>query len=370
MNDNSIKNIFRGNINESEIKEIKVDKKFEEFKKKFEKKLIEFGQYIEKEQFEELIPENVRLYMTQNDFQIPDNIKINDNTYEMKPIKFRNDSIYAGHWNDKIVMDGLGKYFIKDGNLFIEGIWEDGRSTYGRIYYPNNNIYEGYIKNSNCEGKGKLIYESGDVYEGDFKEGDIEGYGKFTFSDKTTYEGQFSKGNLNGQGIMKWANGITYEGNFTSGVLNNKGRITGIDGEQYEGDFLNNYFNGKGKYIFEDGSTYEGDYESGLRNGKGIYKKKDEFSYEGSWANDYPHGFGTYTFGSVRVKGIWRNGINAEISKLEGCEMNEFNHKILNFKIPESNLIPDRLPNLTNVNSYKNFATSNIPSYLNSREEV
>ena len=167
---------------------------------------------------------------------------------------------------------------------------------------------------------------------------------------------------------MQWPNGIIYDGYFSKGILNNQGKLKGNGQEQYEGNFQNNFFNGKGKYTFEDGSTYEGDFESGLRNGKGIYTKKDAFSYEGSWANDYAHGWGTYTFGSVTVKGIWRNGINAEISKIEGCQSNEFNHDILNFKIPETNLKVERLSNLISGNNIKNFTSSNNPSYLTSKE--
>ena len=353
------------NINEEQLKE---DYKFKAFKNKFETVLPNFGQYIDKEQFNENIPENARSYMDQNEFQLPDNLHINENIYEMQPIKFKNDNLYEGYWNENIIMDGLGKYYIADGNLFIEGVWDNGRSIYGRIYYPNNNIYEGFINNSNCEGKGKLIYDTGEIYEGDFSNGELDGEGKLTFTDKTIYEGQFSKGEINGKGIMKWPNGIIYDGYFSKGTLNYQGKLIGNGQEQYEGNFQNNFFSGKGKYTFEDGSTYEGDFESGLRNGKGIYIKKDEFSYEGSWANDYAHGFGTYSFGSVNVKGIWRNGYNAEITKVEGCEINDFNHEILNFKIPAINLKTENLTNLMNGNNIKNFASSNNPSYLNSKE--
>ena len=353
------------NINEEQLKE---DYKFKAFKNKFETVLPNFGQYIDKEQFNENIPENARSYMDQNEFQLPDNLHINENIYEMQPIKFKNDNLYEGYWNENIIMDGLGKYYIADGNLFIEGVWDNGRSIYGRIYYPNNNIYEGFINNSNCEGKGKLIYDTGEIYEGDFSNGELDGEGKLTFADKTIYEGQFSKGEINGKGIMKWPNGIIYDGYFSKGTLNYQGKLIGNGQEQYEGNFQNNFFSGKGKYTFEDGSTYEGDFESGLRNGKGIYIKKDEFSYEGSWANDYAHGFGTYSFGSVNVKGIWRNGYNAEITKVEGCEINDFNHEILNFKIPAINLKTESLTNLMTGNNIKNFASSNNPSYLNSKE--
>ena len=367
--ENNILNYTNNNIDNIIEAEPKIDNKFQEFKNRFETNLPNFGNYIKKEQFNEIIPENVRLYMTNNEFKLPNNIKINENIYEMPPIQFKNkENIYQGYWNENIIMDGLGKYHIKEGNLFIEGVWDNGKAIYGRIYYPNNNIYEGYINNSNCDGKGKILYNTGEIYEGDFINGEIDGDGKFTFKDKTIYEGQFSKGELNGKGIMKWPNGIVYIGYFFGGAFKGEGILEGNGGEKYEGNFLNNYFSGKGKYTFDDGSTYEGDFESGLRNGKGIYNKKDSFSYEGSWANDYAHGFGTFSFGSVNVKGIWRNAYNAEITLVEGCNINEFNHKILNFKIPEINLKTEKLSNLMNANNIKNFSSSTNPSYLNSKE--
>ena len=353
------------NIKETKLKE---NNSYQEFIKKFEKKLPGFGEYIDKEEFNKNIPENALQFMAQNEFKFPDDIRLNENIFQMNPVKFKNDNIYEGSWNENIIMDGIGKYYIKEGNIFIEGIWDNGKSIYGRIYYPNNNIYEGYINNSNCHGKGKIFFNTGEIYEGDFNDGEIDGNGKFTFADKTTYEGEFNKGEFNGNGIIKWPTGIIYEGEFSKNVLNNHGKLIGKDGEQYEGNFENNYFNGKGKYTFDDGSTYEGEFESGLRNGKGIYIKKDDFSYEGSWANDYPHGFGTFILGDINIKGIWRNGFNADITKIEGCLIDEFNHDKLNFKIPEVNLKTEKLSNLSNMNNIKNFTSSNNPSYLNSRE--
>ena len=364
---NNVNNDNNNNNNKIE-EEISEPNKNDIFKKKFETKLVEFGEYITQEQFNEKIPESILTYMSKNQFEIPNDININNELYEMNPIKFKNGNIYQGSWNENIVMDGFGKYYIEAGKIFIEGIWDNGKSIYGRIYYPNNNIYEGHINNSTCHGKGKILFESGDTYKGDFVDGEIEGEGIFTFSDKTTYEGKFVKGDFNGHGIMKWPFGTTYEGEFNGAYLNNYGKLYDNNGEVYEGNFKNNYYNGKGKYTFNDGSIYEGDFELGLRNGKGIYTKKDEFSFEGSWANDYPHGFGTYTSGDIQIKGIWRNGINAEISKFEGGKIDEFNRDLLNFKIPDINLIPERLPNLNKATNFRNFGYSNYPSYLNSKD--
>ena len=343
-------------FNENLESNLSINDKWYEFQKNFEAKLPELGEYISKEQFREKIPKKVLSYMNKNEFKIPDDINTNKEVYLMNPIKFKNDDIYEGNWNKNIIKDGKGLYYKKNEKIFIEGIWDEGVLIYGRIYYPNNDIYEGYISDFNSHGKGKLIYDNGDIYEGDFVNGEMEGKGKIIFKDNTIYEGNFSKSKINGYGIMKWIAdkiSITYEGEFSEALLNNYGKLTNNDGEQYEGNFKNNFFNGKGKYTFEDGSTYEGDFESGIRSGKGIYNKKDEFNYDGSWADDYPHGTGTFTKGNIIIKGTWCHSENAEISSIEGAQTNDFNKDILNFNIPNINLIPDRLPHLGKVKNNK-----------------
>ena len=344
--------------NENLDKNINTSEKWYEFKKNFEIKLPELGEYISKEPFYEKIPKKAFSFMNKNEFTCPDDIIINKEIYLMNPIKLKNGNIYEGNWNKNYKMEGKGKYYKENEKIFIEGIWAEGVLIYGRIYYPNENICEGYIKNSKWNGKGKLIYNTGDIYEGDFINGEMEGKGKLTFIDNTIYEGNFSKGKYNGYGTMKWivdTISITYEGEFSEACLNNNGKLINNDGEKYEGNFKDNFFNGKGKYTFEDGSTYEGDFDSGKRNGKGIYDKKDEFNYDGSWADDYAHGTGTFTKGNIIIKGTWANGENVDISSIEGAQINDFNNDILNFKIPNINLIPDRLPHLGKIRNNKKF---------------
>ena len=151
------KNPFKSNIisdineinsfNNKIVEEIPEYNKYDIFKQKFESKLPEFGEYISHENFYEKLPMNARSDLSKNKFQIPNDININNELYQMKPIKFKNDNIYWGNWNENIIMDGEGKYYIEAGKIFIQGVWDNGKSIYGRIYYPSNNIYEGYINN-------------------------------------------------------------------------------------------------------------------------------------------------------------------------------------------------------------------------------
>ena len=345
-------------------------KNYNNFTKKFEANLHTFGDYCDINDLKQKIPQIANNYMIENVLSIPENILINRNTFEMKPIKFENGNIYCGNWNEKYKMDGLGQYYLKEGNLFIEGIWDDGKLIYGRIFYSNDNIYEGQIKDSNYNGKGKLLFNNGEIYEGDFLNGSITGSGVFTFSDGTIYEGEFIQGVFKGHGIMKWINGIFFEGEFNGIFLSNYGKLIGDNGEKYEGNFYYNYFHGKGIYTFIDNSTYEGEFEFGLRSGKGIYKKKDEFIFEGEWANDVPHGFGKYYYNNYIIKGVWRNGINVEIISFEKGNSTLFNKFQLNFEIKSFNLLPHMLPNLEKMDSkIKKFDTEITLNYLNTFSE-
>ena len=40
---------------------------------------------------------------------------------------------------------------------------------YGRIYYPNGDIYYGNFKNDEKEGDGCYVYCNGDQYKGEYK---------------------------------------------------------------------------------------------------------------------------------------------------------------------------------------------------------
>lgn len=310
----------------------------------FESNVPDFKEIMDDEnKFNELIPKRIQKYMTENKFQIPENININTNVIEIKPIKFLDENIYQGTWNEKYSKDGKGKYYMKAEQKFIEGIWENNKLIYGRIFFSNNDIYEGYIKNFNFDGKGKMLYgKSGDNYEGEFSEGKRQGDGKYIFSDKTTYKGKFDNNKFKGKGKMNWPSmNRKYEGEFSDGCFNNQGKLVGNNGEQYEGNFKNSYYDGQGKYTFNDGSTYEGSFSLNLRHGNGIFiKKNNEFRFEGKWENDYAHGKGTFIIGDTTIKGEWRNG------EFEGQLNNDFNKDILNFKIPLINLIPDRLPHM------------------------
>ena len=267
-----------------------------------ESRLLQFGDFLEDRQYNEKIPEQIQNFITENKFSSPNNLNINENIYLIRPLLLNNGNIYKGNWNENIQKHGYGEYYIEKEKKFIEGIWYNDRITYGRIFYSNNDLYEGFIDNFLPNGKGIIIFSSGNKYKGDFKEGKREGTGKYIFSDKTIYNGKFKNNKFDGKGILEWTNNIKYEGEFSEGYLNNEGKLADNEGEKYEGNFKNNCFEGKGKYTFEDGSTYEGSFSSNYRFGKGVFiKSNDEFMFEGNWVNDYPNGSGTFTKGNTTI---------------------------------------------------------------------
>lgn len=364
----------KNNDNQKIIKKshtlINNNNKYNIFLQKFESNLPKLGNYFDQNKYKEIIPEIANEYITDNPIKKPEHIILNQNIYEIKPIQFENGNIYKGYWNENYQMDGFGQYYIQDGNVFTDGIWDNGKLVYGRIFYSNNNIYDGEMNNSNYHGKGKLIFNNKEEYEGDFLDGEITGHGIFTFSDGTIYEGEFEKGQFIGHGIMKWNNNtIQYEGDFNGAILTDYGKLIGENGEKYEGYFYNNYFNGKGIYTYSDGSIYDGEFEFGLKNGKGNYTKKDEFKYEGDWANNLAHGIGSFYYKEYIVIGIWRNGINVEISDFEKGDRNNFDTNILNFETEAFSLLPHKLPNLERLDSIEKFGAEASLSYLNSLNE-
>ena len=316
-------------------------------KEAFKEKLLEYGDYITQNNFNELISKEIQNYMNENPLKINSENLNKDNVFEIEPIKFKNGNIYQGFWNQEFKMDGRGKYYLEQDKVFAEGNWDDGDLIYGRVFLPNGDIYEGEIKNSQFHGKGKLKTNNY-LYEGDFLNGEKTGNGKIIFSDETIYDGNLINGEFKGNGHMTWKNGYEYDGEFDGPLLNGKGKLKCPEGDYYEGDFENNLFHGKGKYHFgENKSEYDGEFQYGIKKGKGIYIT-DQYTYDGYWDNDLPCGIGKLinTNNNVVLKSTWRYGIIVEEPKfLQGSD-EDFKKIDLNIKPKEMILNTKDLPHL------------------------
>ena len=322
--------------------------------------------YIKENEFISAIPEQYQNKL-EEDLIIPSDLKENT-TYEVEPVKFKNGNIFKGKWNLENKMEGNGIYYLSNDNVLVKGFWEKGELKYGKIYFPDNAIYEGYIKNSNYNGKGKLIYPDGKVYEGIFDNG-VFINGKVKLND-SEFEGELENERFK-KGKRSWNNGYIYEGEFNGDILQGKGKLIGPDnGDIYEGDFDNNLFHGKGKYIYSKSQNeYEGEFQQGIMKGKGKYTVKDQYIYEGDWDNNLPHGIGkisnienTYIF-----KSAFRYGKMVDEPTYEKGQIEDLNFNLDELVIEHEEMKLNE--HLKSLNIFESQATQykleNPPSFLN-----
>lgn len=334
-----------------------------------ENNLQTFGQYYPSD-ISTLISKPIQDYIDENPIQIDEQYCKDLNGQDVKPIEFKNGNVYQGGWNKTLRMEGQGKYFIKDNNIYVEGIWKNGDLLYARIFISSEDsfdIYQGEIKDSNFNGKGKYIESNGKIYEGDFINGEKNGTGKINYKDGTIYEGQVEKGELKGEGKMIWTNGYEYIGGFDGNKLEGKGKLKGPNNETYEGDFSNNLFSGKGIYTFENGNVYEGQFEYGIKKGKGIYKSLNIFEYDGDWDNDQPCGIGKLSSWNKNgiIKSSWRYGKIMEEPCYEKGTQNDFEGINFNIVIDEMKLNIKDLSNLVNSEiQTTQYRPGSEPSFL------
>ena len=342
----------------SQVSSREQNEKLKHVKKNFQQKLSQIGSIIPENDFKNLINKEINNYMENNRIDFKKKIPQNISTFESEPIKFKNNNIYYGNWNDNYQMEGYGIYYLNENKVLTEGVWIKGDIIYGRIFLTNGDIYIGDMKNSLPDGKGKYIFANKDIYEGDFKKGDMTGKGIFTFcSGGAKYEGDIEKGYFNGKGKMIWNNGIEYSGEFLDSYLNGNGTITNnIQNEKYHGMFEKNEFNGKGIYYYRNGDIYDGNFEYGVKSGYGKYTRNDKVEFEGFWNDDLPNGNGELIFQGNNLKGYFRNGVFIENSE------NEENRDI--FKDINKDIKPDKISIFPNSLPHLAIADSNASQYI------
>ena len=312
---------------------------------------IALGTYLDISEYKKIINEQILNYIKTHRLNYQEYFPSTINTYKSNPIKCPNGNIYYGNWNSEGEMEGYGIYFIKDKNITTEGVWKKGNIIYGRIFFPNYDIYEGYMKNSSPHGKGTITFMNKEIYKGDFVNGEMTGKGTFIFKDKSSYSGSIKEGIFNGEGSMKWIDGTEYHGNFLDSTLNGKGKIFNDNlKEKYDGNFYKNEFDGYGIYYYKNGDIYVGNFENGLKEGKGKYKRNDNVEFDANWDNDLLNGKGIITFNTDKLEGFWRNGniIRKEIIK---GTIDVFRELDLNLKPIKRSLNPSSLQYLNNYDN-------------------
>ena len=308
--------------------------------------------------------ENIINYIKTHKLNYQEYLPSNLNTYKTNPIEFSNGNVYSGNWNLNGEIEGYGIYLIKNKNVITEGIWLKGSIIYGRIFFPNGNIYEGDIRNSVPHGNGMIIFTNQEIYKGDFENGEMTGKGTFIYSDKSYYSGKIKNGVFEGKGSIKWNNGTEYHGNFVNSVLSGKGKMYNNNtGEKYVGYFDKNEFHGEGVYTYRNGDIYEGYFEYGNRKGRGKYKRNDKVEFDCIWVDDLPNGNGEVTYNNNKIKGFWRNGIIIRQKGISNGNMEFVNDIDINIKPCKGSLCPNSLPHL----AINDIVTS---QYINGTEEM
>lgn len=346
---------------ETKLKNNNEAKSDEEIFIKSIEKTSSLGTYIHISDYKKVLNQNILKYIETHKLNYHEYFNFSpSNIFKANPIQFQNGNIYYGNWNENGEMEGYGIYYIKNKDVITEGIWKKGNNIFGRIFFPNGDIYEGDIKNSLPHGVGTMEMISGERYKGDFVNGNMTGRGTYIFQDKSYYCGEIENGIFNGEGSMKWNNEIEYHGNFVNSSLSGKGKMyNNIMGDKYIGNFNNNEFNGIGTYYYQNGDIYEGNYEYGKKEGKGIYKRNDHIEFDLIWNDDLPNGTGFAIFDKNKIKALWRNGNILDIELIEG-NIDIFREINLNVKPNKGILNTSSLPHLAiNDNEISQFTVRN-----------
>lgn len=319
-----------------------------QFYRTFNEKLPDIGSYSSITDVSMVLSDRTKEIVLENPFDTSKVSTANTRVYQTKPIRFKNGNIYEGNWNEEIQMEGYGKLFLKEDNVYVEGFWKKGVLNYGRICFPNGDVYEGMIDNSLFHGKGAMYYNDGSIYKGAFINGERNGYGVLTLSDGCRYQGEFFNDLFNGQGEFQWNNGYKYVGNFEDSMLSGIGMLTDSENKStYEGEFYKNKFHGNGVFTFgKTGSVYKGRYEQGLKKGNGEFIKKDGTLYKGGFDGDRMHACGEIIRGNTTIKGCWRNGelVDNPILLINSIVTNKKIDKAqLDFEIEKEDLSTDSL---------------------------
>ena len=295
-----------------------LEEKKELFKKEIENQLLsdELGTFISEEELKKHLDEvhNQSTLSIQSIDKYQEEFKY---SLELPPFKFKDGSIYSGHWNSNGKKEGYGVNIGANGSLY-KGYWlNDKIHKYGVFSDGHGNKYKGALKNGLAEGEGELIVNNNadsDTnctirYKGNFKNDIQDGYGREeNQEDNTVYEGEFKDGVKCGKGKLTYNDGTVYEGEFSDNVIHGKGVMKFANGREYEGEFKEGTMNGKGVFKWEDGCKYVGEYLNGQKHGHGVFYWSDNQYYDGMWMNGKQHGDGSYYLDSKKLSGHFRFG--------------------------------------------------------------
>ena len=225
-------------------------------------------------------------------------------------IYFRNNVIYTGGIKNGMLEskanddNDLCTIQFSDGTKYEGEIHENHLIGKGEFSFPSGASYKGDIKNGLRHGYGVYTSPEGVSYEGDWEKGLKHGHGKM-IKPSMTYEGDWKNGAIHGKGILRWENGNVYSGGFKANLIHGDGFMIWNDlFEKYVGEWNNNLQEGHGIHMWYEPkgeikslrNRYIGEWINGIRNGYGVYIYSNGSWYEGMWENNCKEGFGIFTF--------------------------------------------------------------------------
>lgn len=245
---------------------------------------------------------------------------------------------YEGNFQDIYFFEPDYKALFKDDETY-------------KVTYQNGDIYEGPLKNGKHDGKGhwtksnkisEVEYKEGvlqsgqthedlpdnEFYDGEIKDFKKHGHGCYTTNDGEKLNGIWEEGSIKeGNGIQELNNElkIRYQGEFKSKMKH--GIVKSIDKtskNSYQGTWEKDKpIEGDAIFIFQNGDIYLGGWKKGKRDGFGTLIMKDRRKYEGDWVRGVMHGKGvmTYKDGS-RLEGKFEHGGRTEEGKLMKIAIN------------------------------------------------
>ena len=154
--------------------------------------------------------------------------------------------------------------YPKGENIYIGEVNElDKKEGYGKMFYMNRDVYEGYWSNDKANGNGLYIWKDGGKYLGGFHQGQMHGEGKRLYNSGCVYEGEFANGKRSGKGIMKFKNGDVYDGEWNDEDMQGRGMYRWASGDYYVGEFKRDKREGKGTLTLSTGEIYDATWENG-----------------------------------------------------------------------------------------------------------
>jgi len=225
-----------------------------------------------------------------------------------KKVKISNTAYYEGEVIEDDIFHGLGKYYSEDrkGNKSIlTGIFKKNQifPNFGFWEMPDDELYEGELKDGKPHGKGKYSFSDGMIKEGIFENGQIkktikeylyrdfvkkqtnmfikesepklkdgkwvflkipsEEYNKLVKEDyfvKNILENIMAEDCKNLPDVIKELN-IDYDYKFNENHNPKYQTLTFKDGSKFIGETKNNKMNGRGTFIFANGDKMLGQWK-------------------------------------------------------------------------------------------------------------